>query len=109
ACLDDDGRPGRGVQYPFVRPPPDQFDGPWHGDRLEPWKEVVRQLFRWHWRHPDSPLGQISTEFIPNPDYGGGCRYSLFEQSVACALWLRECWAAAAADPAAEPPARRLR
>ena len=34
---------------------------------------------------PTAKLGQISTEFIPGPDYGEGCAYSLFAQAVACA------------------------
>ena len=59
---------------------------------MESWKEVVRQLMTYHAHHDDSALGQISTEFIPNLDYGEGCRYSLFEQGVACASWMRETW-----------------
>lgn len=94
---DADGNPGRGIQYPFTQPAPGDFDGEWHGDRLEPWKEVTRQLFRWHAENGDSPLGQVTTEYIPAPDYGAGCRYSLFDQSQACAAWLRQEWEAAAA------------
>ena len=41
---------------------------------------------------PDGRLGQISTEFIPNLDYGEGCRYSLFEQGIACVEWMRSEW-----------------
>ncbi|MEZ5859596.1 MAG: hypothetical protein R3D28_11565 [Geminicoccaceae bacterium] len=54
---------------------------------------MIRQLMRWHATHPESRLGQISTEFIPPPDYGGGARYSIFAHNVACARWLRETWA----------------
>ena len=36
---------------------------------------------RYHAKDPKSKLGQISTEFIPNTDYGEGCKYSLFEQA----------------------------
>ena len=46
-----------------------------------------------HHDHDDSPLTTISTEFIPFPDYGGGGKYSIFENSVACAQWLRQTWA----------------
>lgn len=88
-----DGTVGRGIQYPFIRPEPGQFAGPWEEAKLEPWKEVVRQLMRHHASHADSPLGQISTEFIPFPDYGAGAKYSIFENSVACAKWLRQTWA----------------
>ncbi|MEQ9815331.1 MAG: hypothetical protein RLO50_21325 [Azospirillaceae bacterium] len=98
AFLDADGRPGRGIQYPFAAPPDGAFDGPWQGDRLTPWKRVIRQLLDWHAQRPDSPLGQITTEYIPGPDYGAGTRYSLFEQSQACAAWLREEWRLRAAD-----------
>ena len=95
-----DGKPGRGIQYPFARPAPGQYHAEWDAARLEPWKEVVRQLMRHHAARDDSPLGQISTEFIPNLDYGEGCRYSLFEQSVACAAWMRETWTEIAAQAA---------
>ena len=89
---DKDGNPGRGIQYPFVEPAPGAYHSPWNEDALEPWKEVVRGLLRHHAGKADSPLGQISTEFIPNLDYGEGCRYSLFEQAVACTEWMRSEW-----------------
>lgn len=90
-----DGSPGRGVQYPFVEPKPGEYHAPWDAAELEPWKTVMRQLLAFHAQDANATLGQISTEFIPNPDYGGGCRYSLFEQGVACAAWMREEWARA--------------
>lgn len=96
-----DGSFGRGVQYPFIRPAPGEWHSDWDEARLEPWKEVVRQLLRWHKAHPESRLGQVSTEFIPPPDYGGGAKYSIFAQNVACAEWLRETWRAIAAEAAA--------
>ncbi len=37
-------------------------------------------------------LGQFSTEFIPGTDYGEGCKYSLFEQSIPSTAWMRETW-----------------
>ncbi len=86
---------GRGIQYPFIKPAPDQWHSDWDGEKLEPWKEVLRHLMAYHASHDDSPLTTISTEFIPFPDYGGGAKYSIFENSVACAEWLRETWAAA--------------
>lgn len=92
AATGPDGKPGRGIQYPFVDPGPGNYHAAWDGALLEPWKEVVRQLMRHHAADPQSRLGQISTEFIPNLDYGEGCRYSLFEQSIACAEWLRRTW-----------------
>ena len=95
-----DGSPGRGVQYPFIEPAAGEYVAPWDASKLEPWKEVVRQLFTWHAAHPESPLGQVSTEFIPGPDYGAGHGYSLFEHSVACARWLRETWESASTPSA---------
>jgi hypothetical protein len=98
-AMDENGNPGRGIQYPFVRPAPGTWVreeyGDWTEEALEPWKEVVRRLMRHHANTPDSPLGQISTEFIPNLDYGEGCGYSLFEQAIACVEWMRTEWAAA--------------
>ena len=89
-----DGRVGRGVQYPWIPPKEGEYVAAWDESRLEPWKEVVRQLMHYHATVGGSPLGQISTEFIPGPDYGAGHGYSIFEHSVACCRWLRETWEA---------------
>ncbi|MCC6197880.1 MAG: hypothetical protein IT518_25795 [Burkholderiales bacterium] len=89
-----DGSYGRGIQYPFVRPAPGEWHGDWDEAKLEPWKEVVRKLMRHHATCAESRLGQISTEFIPPPDYGGGAKYSIFAQNIACARWLRATWEA---------------
>jgi hypothetical protein len=86
------GKPGRGIQYPFIRPRPGEWHSEWHEEALEPWKEILRQLLRHHASDPSSPLRTISTEFIPWCDYGGGAKYSIFENSVACARWIREEW-----------------
>jgi len=102
-----DGKPGRGIQYPFIRPKPGEWHSEWDAAKLEPWKQVVRQLMRHHATDPDSRLQTISTEFIPFPDYGGNARYSIFEHSVACARWLRQTWAETLAEvsPATPQPA----
>jgi len=55
----------------------------------------MRQLLRHHAAEPASPLQMISTEIIPPPDYGAGARYSLYDDCVARASWLRAEWAAA--------------
>ena len=81
-----------GIQYPFVEPKPGQWHSDWRTEELEPWKEVLRHVMAYHASHDDSPLSTISTEFIPFPDYGGGGKYSIFENSVACATWLRRTW-----------------
>ena len=47
---------------------------------------------KYHLENDASPLGQVSTEFIPATDYGMGNKYSIFEHSVACATWLRQTW-----------------
>jgi hypothetical protein len=97
-ATDDDGNPGRGIQYPFVEPAPGTWHADWSEQALAPWKEVVRNLLRHHAHTDDSPLGQISTEFIPNLDYGEGCRYSLFEQAIGCVEWMRTEWESAQAE-----------
>ncbi|MDP6873868.1 MAG: hypothetical protein QF521_10095, partial [Alphaproteobacteria bacterium] len=97
---DEDGNPGRGIQYPFVEPKPGTYHAAWRAEALEPWKQVVRGLLAHHASDEASPLGQISTEFIPNLDYGQGCRYSLFEQAIACVEWMRAEWARAQAAAA---------
>lgn len=87
-----DGKPGRGIQYPFLQTKSGEWHTEWDGTKLEPWKEVIRQLLRHHAVDPASKLATISTEFIPWPDYGAAAKYSLFENSVACANWIREEW-----------------
>ena len=88
-----DGRVGRGIQYPFIKPKPGEWHSEWDERKLEPWKQVVRNLLSHHAREPKSPLGFVSCEFIPPPDYGGGAKYSIFEQNVECAKWMRQLWA----------------
>ena len=58
------------------------------------WHELGRRSDqrRHHASDAEGKLGQISTEFIPGPDYGEGCKYSLFEQSIACVEWMRATW-----------------
>ncbi|MEX0695078.1 MAG: hypothetical protein WD075_11585 [Rhodospirillales bacterium] len=87
-----DGSPGRGIQYPFKKPAPGEYHAEWDEALLDPWKEGIRILMRYHARDPIAKLGQISTEFIPGTDYGEGCGYSLFEQAIACVEWMRETW-----------------
>jgi hypothetical protein len=98
------GKTGRGIQYPFVRPGPGEWHSDWEERKQEPWKVVFRQLMRHHLADPESRLATISTEFIPFPDYGGGAKYSIFEHSVACAEWLRKTWAEIQAEAAARTP-----
>ncbi len=88
-----DGRYGRGIQYPFIRPKPGEWHADWDEALLEPWKEVLRRMMRHRLRHADSRLRQITVEMIPAVDYGGGAKYSIFENSVAIAEWLRATWA----------------
>jgi hypothetical protein len=100
-----DGRPGRGIQYPFVEPAPGAYHGDWHPAPLDTWKTALRQLLQWQVHARPTLLEQISCEFIPFPDYGGGARYSIFDNNVACAQWLRDTWHALAAQPADTPAA----
>lgn len=87
-----DGSFGRGIQYPFVKPEPGQWHAEWHEENLLHWKEGIRRLLIHHATHADSCLEQISLEIIPAIDYGAGAKYSLFDDSVACARWIRETW-----------------
>lgn len=86
------GRPGRAIQYPFLRPTEGEWHSAWDETRLEPWKRLARAILTHHAEDAASPLAHVSTEFIPFPDYGGGAKYSIFAQNVACARWLRETW-----------------
>jgi hypothetical protein len=86
------GKFGRGVQYPFLRPAEGEWHAPWNEAALEPWKQVLRRLFAHHAANPASPLGQVTVEMIPGIDYGAGAKYSIFEHSVAVAQWLRAAW-----------------
>lgn len=97
-----DGSPGRGIQYPFVKPAPGEYHAEWDEARLEPWKRVIRDLLAYRARDPAAALGQVSCEHIPNVDYGAGAGYSIFEQNVACAAWMRAEWKAAVAAAANE-------
>jgi hypothetical protein len=87
-----DGRMGRGIQYPFLKPAPGEYHAEWREELLGPWKSVVRELLRHAARDPEGRLAQISCEFIPPPDYGAGQGYSIFAQNVACARWMRAEW-----------------
>jgi hypothetical protein len=86
------GLPGRAIQYPLVEPPAGSFHAPWQAERLAPWKAAVRDLLQAMRMQPDATPGQISCEFIPFADYGGGARYSIWDNNLACAHWLREEW-----------------
>lgn len=86
------GRWGRACQYPFFRPPRGQWDHPWHAYRVEPCKHVVRKVLEHHRTSSASPIQWITTELIDRPDYSGGVGYSLFEQNVAIAEWIRSIW-----------------
>jgi hypothetical protein len=97
-----DGSFGRGIQYPFKQPREGEYLAPWDEGKLAPWKLVVRNLLRHHARTPESPLGQISCEHIPAVDYGAGHKYSIFDNNVACARWLREEWAIALREQATQ-------
>ena len=82
-----DGSFGRGVQYPFIKPKEGEYFTDWDESKLEPWKEVVRKVIKYHYSN-NSNLECISTEFIPATDYGEGNTYSLFYSAIACAEWI---------------------
>lgn len=87
-----DGRPGRAIQYPLVRPEPGAFHRLWQEQELEPWKSAVRELLDWMHQQPTRAPQQISCEYIPFADYGGGGRYDIWQNNQACARWLKEEW-----------------
>ncbi|HGH5397498.1 TPA: hypothetical protein ACJI3N_004066 [Raoultella planticola] len=88
-CQRESGLAGRGVQYPLIEPPPGTYHQSWSANELEPWKKALRQLIQWKTSNLNSKIRRISCEFIPFADYGGGSRYNLLQQNIACAQWLR--------------------
>jgi hypothetical protein len=87
-----DGGPGRACQYPFVRPGKGEWDHFWHAYKVEPSKYIARNILQYHHDTDESPLRWLTTDMIDMPDYGGGVGYSLFDQNVAIAEWLRSVW-----------------
>ena len=84
-----DGSIGRGIQYPFIQPLEGQYHVEWHEEKLDAWKEVIKNVIKNHYIKDNSPLECITTEFIPNTDYGEGSTYSLYDNASACAEWIR--------------------
>ena len=89
---DEQGHPGRGIQYPFLKPAPGEWHSTWHAWKLEASKEAMRNVLRYHLDHDGSPLRFVTTEMIDLPDYGENAKYSIFEHNVACARWIRDSW-----------------
>jgi hypothetical protein len=88
----EDGTLARGIQYPIARPGPGEWHSDWNAYLLEPSKEAIRRVLRYHVTHPESPLQFITTEMINLPDYGLGAKYDLFEQNVEAARFIRAAW-----------------
>lgn len=97
--LKSEGHWGRACQYPFKKPRPGEWVHPWSAYRVEPCKEVVRRVLRRHRDNPASRLRWITTDMIDMADYGGGVGYSLIEQNIAIAEWIRKTWAEIEAEP----------
>jgi hypothetical protein len=85
-----DGSVGRGIQYPFTRPGPGEWHSDWDESQLDVWKTITLKLIRDRLSNPVSRIAHITTEFIPSVDYGGGGRYSMFDNNVACARWIKQ-------------------
>lgn len=83
------GSVGRGVQYPFIAPEAGEYHSLWDGTKLAPWKKTVTDMLDHAADNANAPLQCISTEFIPWTDYSEGNTYSLLNNSVACAQWIR--------------------
>ncbi|HCB0061927.1 TPA: hypothetical protein MYL02_005122 [Klebsiella pneumoniae] len=88
-CQREPGLAGRGIQYPLVQPQSGTYHQSWFENEVEPWKKALRQLIKWKANNLNSKFKRISCEFIPFADYGGGSRYNLLQQNIACAEWLR--------------------
>lgn len=102
-----DGRVGRGIQYPLVRPRPGEYvTDDWDEARLGPWKSAMRQLLQHHAARGQGRTLHVSCEYIPGIDYGAGHGYSLFEQNVAMARWLRSEWGPIASCGTTPDPGR---
>ncbi len=84
---------GRGIMYPFTKPAPGEWHSPWHAYKLEPTKEVVRKVVRYHSNDPERRLDFITTEMINLPDYGHNAKFSLIGQNAAIAQFVRDTWA----------------
>jgi hypothetical protein len=84
--------PGRGIQYPFLKPAPGEWHSAWHAWKLEASKQAMRRILHYHLMNRGSPLRFVTTEMIDLPDYGENARYSIFDHNVACAHWIRDCW-----------------
>ena len=92
--LPEDAEPvtGRGIMYPFTKPAPGEWHSPWHAYKLEPTKEVVRKVLRYHKADPERRLDYITTEMINLPDYGHNAKFSLIGQNAAIAQFVRDTW-----------------
>jgi len=105
---DAEGNVGRKIQYPFIRPRPGEWHSQWFGYKVEPSKEAVRKILRYHRKNPQSRLRYMTTEMIDMPDYGLGAKYSLIEHNVECAKFIRKTWDQIdALEKAAEAAAKR--
>ena len=87
-----DGSMPRGIMYPFVKPGPGEWHSPWEPYRLEPCKEALRTILRYHLTHATSPLKYLITEMITTSDYGMNAKFSIIDQNAACGRWIRDTW-----------------
>ena len=85
---------GRAIQYPLLAPAARDFHSHWKEEHLQEWKTAVQEMLLHMHTHGGPEPTRISCEFIPFADYGGGARYSIWDNNLACAHWLRQQWAA---------------
>jgi hypothetical protein len=88
-----DGSEPRGIMYPFVKPGPGEWHSKWEPWRLEPCKEAIRTILRYHLDRDTSPLKYVITEMITTADYGMNAKFSIIDQNAACGQWIRNTWA----------------
>src|SRR5690606_40371707 len=56
----EDGQFARGIQYPILKPEEGEWHSPWSAYLLEPSKEAIRKVLRYHITHPESQNGRAS-------------------------------------------------
>ena len=99
-----DGSEPRGIMYPFLKPGPGEWHANWEPWRLEPCKEAIRIILRYHLDRNTSPLKYIITEMITTADYGMNAKFSIIDQNAACGQWIRDSWAQLKAMKSADIP-----
>ena len=115
AAVPNDLPPGRGsIQYPIADPATDPatagqphggMNKPWEEDRLAPWMEFYRQIFRYQLLDPSRPVARFASEFIGDGGVGDYRveHYRNVFQNIAAAATARRMIAEVAAELQKDP------